>query len=101
MSDAKIGDVLDQLFPVAGPQARVPRKPSEADLLALEGEFAGGGGATAARQASLAPRAAAPAQQAAAPMSSAPGPPPATPLQRPRPDAGRPRRRRRGGRRPG
>lgn len=84
MSDAKIGDVLDQLFPVAGPNARVPRKPSEADLLALEGEFAGGGGAPSARGPSPAPRAATPPQQHASPASSAPSRP-ATPPQRPAP----------------
>jgi hypothetical protein len=84
MSDAKIGDVLDQLFPVAGPNARVPRKPSEADLLALEGEFAGGGAPPVARAQSPAPRAATPPQQQAAPASSAPARP-ATPPQRPAP----------------
>ncbi len=82
MSDAKIGDVLDQLFPVAGPNARVPRKPSEADLLALEGEFAGGGAAPSARGPSPAPRAAPPPQQHASPAPSAPARP-ATPPQRP------------------
>jgi hypothetical protein len=76
----EMSSLLDDLFPVTGPRAKVPRKPSDADLTALEGEFAEG-----ARPA-LRPAAQKPAQRPSQPAQrpSRPAQPSqATPAARP------------------